>query len=192
MKKFSQSCCNNQQPIFEQLSHLFLSKQRVLEIGSGTGQHAVFFASKLPHLQWHTSDLIENHQSINAWIAASPSDNLHPPVELMIGQDPWPPLAVDAVFTANSTHIMQANEAKLMMQLIAKNLSMDGIFCQYGPFKIEGEYTSDSNRDFDAYLKESDFGGLRDLSELKLWAKGMNLVQAIPMPANNFLLLWRK
>jgi len=78
----------------------------VLEIGSGTGQHAVFFAEKLPHLVWPASDRLENHASVKAWISESQLDNIVPPLKFAIGRDPWPAIQVDAVFTANTTHML--------------------------------------------------------------------------------------
>ncbi|PWI32376.1 hypothetical protein DI392_15020 [Vibrio albus] len=190
-KHFSPYCERNKQPILEQLSVYFKASQRVLEIGSGTGQHGVFFAEQLPHLIWHTSDMPENHVSISAWINESGLHNITLPVEFTIGRDAWPDVPVDAVFTANTTHIMQPEEARQMMELIASNLPDGGIFCQYGPMKIHGEYTSDSNRDFDKTLKASGFGGIRSVEQLINWGKGMQLIKKIPMPANNFLLVWQ-
>lgn len=105
-QKVSSACERNQQPILEQLSRLFKDRQHVLEIGSGTGQHAIFFAAHLPHLTWHTSDHQMNHASIEAWIDAFPSTNLRSPIAFLIGEQPWPSITVDAIFTSNTTHIM--------------------------------------------------------------------------------------
>ena len=190
-KEFSPSCDRNRQPILEQLNIYLKSSNQVLEIGSGTGQHAVFFAKHFPSLIWNTSDMIDNHASINAWIAEEESSNVVPPFEFHFGKHDWPDLAIDAVFTANTTHIMQRNEAKLMMQMIGENLKTDGIFCQYGPMNVNGEYTSESNRDFDGQLKQNGCGGICDIGELAKWAAGLELVEKIPMPANNFLLVWK-
>ncbi len=191
-KDFASHCERNKQPILDQLEVYFASSRHVLEIGSGTGQHAVFFAEKLPHLVWHTSDRTENHASVKAWISESQLDNIVPPLEFTIGRDPWPAIQVDAVFTANTTHIMQAAEAKLMMELVAANLTRDGVFCQYGPMNVDGKYTSKSNQDFDQTLKNKGYGGIRSVEELVSWGQGMQLVEKIPMPTNNFLLVWKK
>ena len=190
-KNFASHCERNKQPILDQLGLYFKSSQRVLEIGSGTGQHAVFFAEYLPHLVWHTSDIPENHASVKAWISASQLDNVIPPIEFTIGCDPWPAIEVDAVFTANTTHIMQPEEAQLMMELVAANLPRGGIFCQYGPMNVGGKYTSESNRTFDQSLKKSGFGGIRAIEQLVSWGQGLLLVEKVPMPSNNFLLVWR-
>ncbi|SHO57011.1 DUF938 domain-containing protein [Vibrio quintilis] len=191
-KRFSPSFERNKQPIFEQLTRHLKHSRHVLEIGSGTGQHAVFFAANMPHLHWHTSDMPQNHASIHAWIASSDSGNLSAPAAFTLGQDDWPEVNADAVFTANTTHIMQPEEAKTMMEMVAKHLPEGGIFCQYGPMKVNGDFTTDSNREFDQSLKQQHFGGIRDIQELASWAKGLDLIEKIPMPANNFLLVWQK
>lgn len=190
-KVFSGACERNQQPILQALSRLFKDSKQVLEIGSGTGQHAVFFAQQLPHILWHTSDCKTNHPSINAWMEEFPSNNLRVPCEFLIGQHSWPAISMDGIFTANTTHIMQQNEAKQMMELIAANLQKGGLFCQYGPFNIDGYYTSESNREFDLYLQQNGCGGIRDINELSEWGRGLQLVEKITMPANNFLLVWQ-
>jgi len=190
-KRFAPYCERNKQPILEQLSVYFKESQRVLEIGSGTGQHGVYFAEQLPHLMWYTSDMPENHASITAWINESELQNIILPIEFTIGRDTWPGVPVDAVFTANTTHIMQPEEVRQMMALIAANLPDGGMFCQYGPMKINGECTSDSNREFDNTLKASGYGGIRSVEQLIDWGKGMKLIKQIPMPANNFLLVWQ-
>lgn len=190
-KRFSPSCERNQQPILERLLEHFASVQHVLEIGSGTGQHAVFFAKHLPHLIWQTSDMMENHPSIKAWINESKLRNVRTPIDLKIGRDSWPNIPLDAVFTANTTHIMQVEEAKAMMAIIAQNLPKGGVFCQYGPMKVGGEFTSESNREFDAQIRSEGCGGIRDVEQLTLWGKGMQLIAMHPMPANNFLLVWQ-
>ena len=100
-------------------------------------------------------------------------------------------ISLSTVFTANTTHIMQPEEARQMMELIASNLPDGGMFCQYGPMKINGEYTSDSNREFDKTLKANGFGGIRSVEQLINWSKGMQLIKKIPMPANNLLLVWQ-
>ncbi|WED24968.1 class I SAM-dependent methyltransferase [Vibrio sp. JC009] len=191
-KNFSRYFERNKRPILDQLSNYFKSIGHVLEIGSGTGQHAVFFASRMPHLNWHTSDMSENHTSINAWIAESSLKNIHAPVEFMVGRDAWPDIEVDAVFTANTTHIMQPSEAKKMMELVSEKLPEGGIFCQYGPMKVDDEFTTQSNREFDEYLKQNGFGGILDIEQLDSWAADLKLTTKVAMPANNFLLVWSK
>ena len=191
-KRFSSSCERNKHPIFKQLSIYFNKSKQILEIGSGTGQHAIFFDPQLPHSTWHTSDMCENHPSIRTWISESGSKNISAPIAFKIGQDEWPYAQADAVFTANTTHIMQIEEAQLMMEMVAKHLPKGGVFCQYGPMKVNGNYTSDSNRVFDESLKQKGFGGIRDIEQLAAWGKRLELNATIAMPANNFLLVWQK
>lgn len=194
-KPFSQACENNKQPILEVLQRVLADRTKLLEIGSGTGQHAAYFAPKLSHLQWHTSDMSNNHLGIKAWLEEVEVDNLYQPLPFVIGSisaGAWPLANADAVYTANTTHIMQSSEAQLMMQLVADNLPRGGVFCQYGPFNFNGQYTSDSNEAFDQHLREQGCGGIRDIGELTLWAKPLVLVEKISMPANNLMLVWQK
>lgn len=193
-KPYSQACENNKGPILDVLKVRLGVSRRLLEIGSGTGQHAVYFAALLPHLQWQTSDRLENHAGINAWIDDFPAANLHRPICFTVGMDKWPDGDFDTVFTANTTHIMPVPEAKLMMKMVAENLPDNGVFCQYGPFNIDGQYTSDSNQAFDQHLLSQGFGGIRDVVELQNWVaeSGLTLMQRIQMPANNQLLVWQK
>ncbi len=184
-------CERNKHPILEQLSVYFSSSKQVLEIGSGNGQHAVFFAERLPHLTWYTSEIPDNHESIIHWLNHAALENIKPPFPFTVGKNPWPDINIDAVFTANTTHIMQPEEAKIMMELVSENLPKDGIFCQYGPMKIEGEFTAESNAEFDRQLKQRGFGGIQDIHDLEGWANKLTLQETIPMPANNFLLVWR-
>jgi cyclopropane fatty-acyl-phospholipid synthase-like methyltransferase len=191
-KGFSQACVNNSQSIFSQLSRLLTHTRHVLEIGSGTGQHAAYFAPNFPQLTWHTSDVPQNHDSISQWIDDSGADNISPPVRFEVGSDDWPIATVDGVFSANTAHIMQPFEVQLMMGMIGENLAPEGIFCQYGPFKINGRHTSDSNKEFDLHLAREGYGGIRDIQELVDWEKALVLSEQITMPANNMLLVWRK
>ncbi|MDP5031871.1 MAG: class I SAM-dependent methyltransferase [Paraglaciecola sp.] len=191
-KPFSQACENNKGPILEVLKRYFTHSTKILEIGSGTGQHGVHFAAHLPHLSWQMSDALNNHKGINQWIAAYPQANIHAPISFVVGQDPWPGIDVQSVFSANTAHIMQKHECKLMMGLIAKNLPSGGIFCQYGPFTQDGQFNAQSNADFDLQLKSNGYGGIRDISELRYWGQGLRLVELIDMPANNLCLVWQK
>nr|WP_136249925.1 DUF938 domain-containing protein [Ningiella ruwaisensis] len=191
-KPFSQACENNKTAILNVLLSAFSNSRKVLEIGSGTGQHAVHFARHLPHLMWQTADQYEYHPGIKQWINEYPSANLMPPLTLKLPETGLPDTEFDAVFSANTAHIMQRSEATWMMQAIAKRLPKNGVFCQYGPFTFDGEFTSQSNADFHAHLVQSGYGGYRDISELKSWAKPLKLDEVIDMPANNHLLVWRK
>lgn len=191
-KPFSQACENNKGPILAVLKAYFAQAKRVLEIGSGTGQHAVYFAQHLPHLIWQTSDAVANHAGINQWIAAYPSKNVRAPLAFLIGDSPWPEIHCDGVFSANTAHIMQKYEVKLMMETISEALPVGGVFCQYGPFTQDGQFSSQSNFEFDLQLKSNGFGGIRDINELQMWAGRVDLVDIITMPANNLCLIWSK
>lgn len=191
-KDFSQPCENNKAPILEQLLVHFADQSKILEIGSGTGQHAAFFAPALPHLTWQPTDISDNHASINAWLEEAECTNVLAPKPFFIGVDSWTFDDVSGVFSANTTHIMQPNEAQLMMQTIAQKLPENGVFCQYGPFKFDGKFTSASNDQFDQSLRERGYGGIRDITELQTWAEPLSLVETIQLPANNHLLVWRK
>lgn len=202
-KPYSQACENNKKPILEVLKRVFADKQRVLEIGSGTGQHAVFFAAMLPHLEWHTADQSEYHDGIHAWMKAYPTDNLHAPVNLRLPDDQWPqasssnassaePAQFDGYFTANTAHIMLKDQVAYMMNQVSERLPNAGSFCQYGPFLIDGKFSSQSNADFHEKLIASGRGGYRDIDELKAWAPALHLAEVINMPANNLVLIWQK
>jgi hypothetical protein len=191
-KPFSQACENNKQPILDVLIRVLSDKKSLLEIGSGTGQHAMYFAPRLTHIEWHTSDMPDKHLGITSWVKEAAVNNLHQPLSFTIGTNIWPISNLDAVYTANTTHIMQPLEAQLMMRLVADNLSEGGVFCQYGPYNFQGQYTSESNKAFDQHIIEQGCGGIRDIDELTLWAAPMHLIETVTMPANNFLLIWQK
>lgn len=189
---FSQACENNKQPILQQLKVYFADATHVLEIGSGSAQHAVFFAQNLPHLTWHTSDQIKYLEGIHAQLNAHPTANLQAPIEFKVTEHPWPCQQADAVFTANTTHIMQTHEAQAMMKAVSQQLPTDGIFCQYGPFNVDGKYTSESNQAFDERIRARGDGGIKDIAQLEAWAQPLNLIKVIDMPANNKILVWQK
>ena len=194
-KPFSQACENNKAPILAVLKEALANATNVLEVGSGTGQHAVFFAAQLPHLQWHTSDLPENHFGINQWIDEFPSDNLHRPLLLDVDMPNWAIENIDGVFTANTLHIMCWQTVQNLFSHVGKILQTGGRFCIYGPFNYAGKYTSDSNASFDIWLKEqAPHRAIRDFEAVEELAseEGMTLVKDYEMPANNRLLVWEK
>ena len=192
---FSQACENNQQPIFEVLQRAFARSTRVLEIGSGTGQHSVYMAPRLPHLIWQTSDLPIHHPGIHAWHAARPADNLRDPIEFDLRSSAWPVAEVDAVFTSNTAHIVAWPLVERMLQLVGENLPKDGVFAIYGPFNYGGQFTSDSNRAFDGWLRERDaHSGIRDFEAVVECAAqhGLEIKEDNAMPANNRLLVFSR
>lgn len=187
------ACERNRQPILEVLREELRGKFRVLEIGSGTGQHAVFFGAALPQLRWQTSELPQHHASILAWLEHAGLENVLPPLTLDVtGFDPGA-LSFDAVFSANTAHIMSIEAVGRMFALAGKVLEEGGLFCLYGPFNFEGRFSSDSNADFDASLKQRDPAmGIRDIEQLDRFAAtaGLSRVRLYAMPANNNVAVW--
>lgn len=195
MKPFAEACEENKLPILAVLRTEFAAVRRVLEIGSGTGQHAVFFARELPHLDWQTSDLAEYHPGIRAWIGDAGLVNVRAPLLLDVAHDVWPDTVYDGVFSANTTHIMGWTEVEAMFAGIGRVLAPDGRFCLYGPFNYGGNYTSASNERFDRWLKARDpRSGVRDFEALNGLAEAaeLHLVKDYAMPANNRILVWMK
>jgi len=195
MKPFSESCEQNKKPILSVLKEKFSEHKAVLEIGSGTGQHAVFFAEQLPHLSWITSDQLEYHPGIKSWLDSSELANTQGPLLLDVNQDEWLTTKVDAIFSANTVHIMSWTSVENMFLGIGKTLAEAGSFCLYGPFNYNGEFSSESNARFDLWLKQRDpESGVRDFEDLQLLAAkaGLKFVEDIEMPANNRILVWKK
>ncbi len=193
-KPFSQACENNKDPILVVLLRHFQQVRHVLEIGSGTGQHAIHFSAAMPHLIWQTSDRDICLPGINLWLAEYPHTNLRPPQVLDVTQAHWP-TGFDAVFSANTAHIMNWTSACHMIQQVGRRLPPAGLFALYGPFNYQGRYTSDSNRQFDQHLKAIDpEQGIRDFEAVNETAEtvGLSLLEDNAMPANNRLIIWRK
>lgn len=195
MKPYSQSCDENREPILGVIQPLLKDCTSVLEIGSGTGQHAVYFAEKMPRLVWHTSDCIEYHAGIEMWLQDSGLDNIREPIELHVSTSAWPVQKFDAVFSANTAHIMHWPDVEALFSGAGSILPAGGLFLLYGPFNYNHRYTSDSNERFDAWLKEQDpLSGIRNFEELDRLAQdaGMQLMQDYEMPVNNRILYWEK
>jgi SAM-dependent methyltransferase len=193
-KPFSEACERNKAPILEVLRELYEPVRRVLEVGSGTGQHAVHFAAALPQLVWQCSDVAANLPGIRLWLDDAALPNLPPPIELDINQ-PWPEGRYDAVFTANTLHIMGWVEVEKLFAGLGRLLPPRGLFTAYGPFNIGGRYTSDSNARFDAALRSVDpRRGIRDLEAVDALAgrAGLTRLADRPLPANNRCVTWRR
>lgn len=194
MKPFSAACEHNKDPILTILKDALATSTHVLEIGSGTGQHACYFPAQLPHLHWQPSDVADNLPGIRAWLSQTGPANVAAPLALDVN-DAWPPVTFDAVFTANTAHIMSWQTNLAMLHGVARHLPADGLFIIYGPFNDGGNYTADSNRRFDAWLKRRDpHSGIRDVDAIQneLAARSMTLINDHAMPANNRLLIFRK
>ncbi|MFL0803304.1 MAG: DUF938 domain-containing protein [Agarilytica sp.] len=190
---FSQACENNKAPILDVLHRVFKDASQALEIGSGTGQHAVHFAPQLPHLIWQPSDRECNIPGINYWLERQPASNLRSPIILDVSQDIWP--YADAIFSANTAHIMSWPLVEKTFAQVGSTLPSGGTFALYGPFNYKGTYTSDSNKMFDHMLKERGLNqGIRDFEAVNALAEAakLKLMEDNPMPANNRLLVWEK
>jgi SAM-dependent methyltransferase len=194
MLPFSDACERNKDPILEVLRAAFADRTRVVEIGAGTGQHAVHFARHLPHLVWQPTDRAEYLEGLAARVAAEGPPNLLAPLELDVLQDPWPPVRGDAVFSANTLHIMSWQAVVALFAGLPRALEGGGVVAIYGPFRYRGQFTTPSNAAFDAMLRERDAqSGVRDFEAVDALARasGLSLVADHALPANNQLLVWR-
>lgn len=194
MKPFSEACERNREPILAELKRIFADRKRALEIGSGTGQHATYFAPALPHLVWQPSDVAEHLPGIRQWVTEAGAANLRMPLELDV-ERAWPDTAADAVFSANTCHIMSWPQVERMFGGIGRLLPAGGVFALYGPFNYGGRHSSESNARFDAMLRERDpQSGVRDAEAIAAIAQREYLARQedIAMPANNRLLIFRK
>jgi SAM-dependent methyltransferase len=194
MKPYAESCEKNKVPILAVLKELLVDHRQVLEIASGTGQHAVYFGRELPHLIWQTSELVENHAGIQAWLDEANLQNVLPPIALNVNDEAWPVSSVDAIFNANTVHIISWPEVERMFAHISRALAPGGYVCLYGPFNYGGNFTSESNAKFDAWLKSRDpRSGIRDFEALRQLALtlDLNLMRDIEMPSNNRILVWK-
>ena len=190
-KPYSESCDQNKDAILSVISAVFSSSSSVLEIGSGTGQHAVYFAEKMPYLKWYTSDCKSYLEGINMWLSDAGLSNVQMPFELDVSSSEWPDLDVDAIFTANSIHIMSQQDMVNFMAGAGHLLGRQGHLLIYGPFNYKGTYTSKSNESFDQWLKGRDSAsGIKHFEEMESQANhnSMRLVADYEMPANNRIL----
>ena len=195
-KYHAESTRRNRTPILEVLKKEIEGSKKLLEIGSGTGQHAVYFSKKLPQILWQTSDRSINHESINYWIKRYNLKNLLLPLDIEIGVNEKNINDIfDCVFSSNTSHIMSLENVKRLFALVGKVLNKNGKFFLYGPFKINLEFTTKSNEDFHEKLKaENKLMGLRDIEELDNFATENNMQNHAfyEMPANNYLSIWKK
>ena len=191
---FSQACENNKQPILDVLQQHVLNKETLLEIGGGTGQHAVFFAEQFPELQWLSTDVPSAVDTLNLRIKEANYPNLPLAFAIDVTAPTWKCEIVDAIFTANTLHIMGTAAVEKFFEGVGRNLLAGGLLLVYGPFKYRGKFTTDSNAQFDRWLKDRDpQSGVRDFEWVNELAEniGLVLVEDNAMPANNQLLVWR-
>jgi len=194
LKPYSDACDRNREPILEVLRRHFGDRTQVLEIGSGTGQHAVHFAAALHQLTWRPSDRDEHLAGIRLWLDEARLPNLRAPLRLDV-RGPWPQARFDAVFTANTLHIMSWEEVQALFAALPAVLTEDAVVAIYGPFNYGGAFTSPSNAAFDAMLRRrSPQSGIRDFEAVDRLAQsiGLKLAQDCAMPANNRTLVWRR
>jgi len=195
-KPFSPACERNREPILEVLKKVITKNdQRLLEVGSGTGQHAVFFAQAFPWLEWHPTDLAASLAGMKLWFDEAKLPNLQKPIRLDVSKDDFPKVKFDLVFTANTFHIMNWKECKSFMKLLGHRLREGSRFIVYGPFKYDGKFTSESNEEFDQQLKARDpLSGIRSFEDVNnvMVKNGFELLLDESMPANNQMLTYSR
>lgn len=193
-RRFAPATARNREPILDVLRRFFPQRGTVLEISSGTGEHAVHFARNLPGIEWQPSDVDDPAlASIAAWCEHEQLANLRDPIRIDVLADDWPVEIVDAVFCANMIHIAAWPCCVGLMRGVGRHLRVSGVFVLYGPFRIDGEHTSPSNEQFDADLRSRDSAwGVRELADVTEQARlnGLRLRERVTMPANNFSLVF--
>lgn len=193
-KPSAPSCERNRDPILDVLRSHFADRRQVLEIGSGTGQHAVYFAAAMPHLQWQCTDRPEYLPGIRQWLDEAALPNTPTPFVLDVS-GPWPAGAHDAVFSANTLHIMSWAEVERLFHQLGRVTTDDAKLAIYGPFNYDGRYTSESNAAFDGWLQaRGEHMRIRDAEAVDAVAEaaGFGLIEDVAMPANNRLRIWQR
>jgi hypothetical protein len=191
---FSSAADRNQQPILDQLRTLFPQKGTILEVGSGTGQHAVFFSRNMPGLLWQPSDRLENLAGLEARFSDAGNGRILPLLQLDVISDPWPGCFYEGAYSSNTAHIMPWDAVVTMFAGVAAHLVPGARFCLYGPFNIDNCFTSESNAQFDEGLRVQDSQmGIRDMAAIESLANlhQMQLEHKLAMPANNFILVFK-
>lgn len=194
-KPYAEAAARNSEAIFGAIRAEFRELESILEIGSGTGQHAVFFCQALDHLVWQTSDVPANHGGIGAWLADASLPNVLEPLALDVLDAGLPRERYDGVYSANTAHIMSPEAVEKMFIFVAAVLQDSGVFVLYGPFRQGGRFNTPSNADFHGSLRQRDPAmGIRHIEELDSFAQrgGMRRVRLYAMPANNNLAVWVK
>ena len=195
-KPYSPACDRNKEPILEILKQVITKDdRRLLEIGSGTGQHAVFLAPHFPQVEWYPTDVTANLKGISMWMAESDARNVQKPARMEVGKDELPKLKFDLIFTANTFHIMGWKECKSLIKQFGGRLREGARVVIYGPFKYGGNFTSPSNEEFDGMLKEKNpSSGIRNFEDVNnaMVKNGFELEMDEAMPANNQMLVYRR
>ncbi len=195
IKPFAESSEQNKQVILAIIQPLFSKLKRILEIASGTGQHAVYFSQAMPGLNWQPSDLKSALPGIQSWVNESSLENLNQPLALDVSSTNWPQQTFDAIFSANSLHIMSKQHVEDFFSNVSRVLDENGLITIYGPFNYHGQFTSESNQHFDGWLKSrnpdsgiKEFEWCNELAE----SAGFKLIEDHEMPQNNRILVWQK
>ncbi len=196
MHNFSPSCERNKLHIAEQIGLTFANPSNILEIGSYSAQHALYFCKQMPHLNWQPSDTSKYIDGLAKNLQRFATNNIKPPLTLDVAlPNSWPTQCFDGIFTANTLHIMGIEHVELFFKQLSPCLKPQGKFCVYGPFKYNGQYTSDSNEEFNQWLIDRDpLSAIRDFEQVNQWAEhnGLSLVSDTNMPANNQFIIWQK
>ena len=192
---FSKSADNNKAHILEQLRICLKSGDHVLEIASGTGQHAQYFSKEIPEIVWQPSDVDLDLYSLRKTLVENGAENLNKPIQLDVSK--WPRLnnTYDAIYSANCLHIINWDYVQSYINGAGENLNPDGLLLLYGPFKYKGKFTAKSNETFNGFLEKTyPGGGIRDFEQVDRLANsaGLTFVSDTAMPANNQFLVWRK
>jgi cyclopropane fatty-acyl-phospholipid synthase-like methyltransferase len=194
-KRFAQAAGRNAGAILAALQVEFANCRAVLEIGSGSGQHAAYFSERLSWLKWQPSDVAQYVEGIRAWVADAQAPNLLEPRTIDVRACEVPRSEFDAVFTANTAHIMHKDAVAAMFRLVSRTLPPGGLFVLYGPIRQQGRYNTESNAVFDRSLQQRDPGmGLRDIEFLDELAaqENMQRLRVYAMPANNHTVVWTR
>ncbi len=195
MKQHAPACDRNQSYILEILQGILPGKKKLLEIGSGTGQHAAYLAPHFPGLSWYPSDLEENLASINAWRDESSVTNVESARALNLATGLWPVTSCDAVVCINTIHIISWELVEKLFTGVGNVLSKDGVFYVYGPYEYENESLSESNVNFNEWLRQRDpASGIRKFENVNELARKNDLIFQFDksMPANNHSIVWKK
>lgn len=192
---FSSAAERNKQPILDVLRDYLRDGQRVLEVGSGTGQHVEFFGRAFPAVHWQPTDMPEYLPGLRTRLAMQALPNVASPILLDVRMPVWPVPGCDVLFSANTLHFMSIECVEQFFRGVGDVLAQSGLLIVYGPFNYGGEFTSPGNAAFDQRLKSDDpLRGIRDFEWVDGLAggRGMSLLQDVAMPANNRILIWRK
>ena len=192
---FSEASDRNKDPILDVLKQYLNKGQKVLEVGSGAGQHAIHISANMPEIRWQPTEILENLQSLRSNLEQYSGVNVEPPFELNVCSNSWSERSFSGIYTANTLHIIGENLVEHFFRGAAEVLEKDGLLVVYGPFKYQGKYTSESNARFDQWLQSRDpLSAIRSFEYVDKLAsdQGFKLEQDIQMPANNQILIWRK